>query len=204
MVVMADDGHDPSWSHETELKQPVTELLHRAFSGDEQASNQLLSLVYPRLHAIAARQRKVQAVTMTQAATDILHEAYERLAQQRVQWRNRSHFYALAARLARRVIVDHQRRRLADKRGGAQEHATLSSVAAPDLPTLTVDWLDLERALQTLEQIDPDSLQLIEMRIFVGMSITEVAAARDCALATVKRHWQYAKAQLIALLDEGR
>ena len=109
------------------VADPITEWLRLAFQGDEEATERLLNLVYPHLHSIAAAQLRAQPVTLTQAATDVLHEAYERLARQRVEWRNRSHFYALAARLTRRSV------RALDIRPGQELFAILKTMSAtPD------------------------------------------------------------------------
>lgn len=178
----------------------VTEALHRWQGGDEQALDQLLAAVYPELRRMAARQLRGERANHSLQPTALVHEVYLRLIdQQRVDWHNRAHFLAIAARLSRRVLVDHARRRQAWKRGMGLRAANLDDVdvaAATPAP----DLVALDDALQRLAELDPRQARVIELRYFGGLSIEEAADVLGVSSGTVKRDWESARLWLFAEL----
>jgi RNA polymerase sigma factor (TIGR02999 family) len=174
----------------------VTQLLLAWSSGDRSSANQLLDVVYDELRRQAGRAMRRESDNATLQATALVHEAYLRLVdQRRVQWRNRAHFFGIAAQLMRRILVDHARARLADKRGGGRAQVTLedADAAAPDR---SPDVLALDEALERLAALDPDQARLIELRYFGGLTIEETAEALDVSPTTVKSEWALARAWL--------
>lgn len=129
--------------------------------------------------------------------TALVHEAYMRLIDQRtIDWRNRAQFYGVAAQLMRRILIDHAREHLAEKRGGGARQVTLSGIEAPPDDDTAVDVLALHEALERLALLDPRQARLVELRYFGGLSIAETAEALDVSAATVKREWATARAWL--------
>lgn len=182
----------------------VTRLLQRWGSGDSKALNELIELVYPELRRIASRY--LQGSTgQTLQSTALVHEAYLRLAgRQEMHWTDRAHFYAVAARIIRGILVDHYRAQRAAKRGGEAERVTLEvSGAAAPAASDPVDLLDLDIALNELEQLDPQQARIVELRYFAGLSIEETAHATGISPATVKRDWLVAKAWIRRRLTGG-
>jgi RNA polymerase sigma factor (TIGR02999 family) len=177
----------------------VTGLLLAWRAGDAGAGERLLPAIYDELHRQAARAMRREGDAHTLQPTAVVHEAYLRLVdQQRVQWRNRAHFFGVAAQMMRRVLVDHARARLADKRGGALQRVTLGHVGASAGPSdgAELDVLALHDALERLAALDPDQARLVEMRYFGGLGIEDTAEAMGVSPATVKREWAVARAWL--------
>jgi RNA polymerase sigma-70 factor, ECF subfamily len=178
----------------------VTQLLLGWSGGDRSASEQLMAAVYAELHAQAARAMGREIPEHTLQATALVNEAYLRLIdQRRVEWRNRAHFFGVAAQLMRRILVDHARGRDAAKRGGGVRpvtlgHADAAGDATPDEGG--VDVLVLHDALERLAAIDPRQARVVELRYFGGMNIEDTAEALDLSPATVKREWAVARAWL--------
>jgi len=178
----------------------VTQLLIGWSGGDRSASEQLMAAVYAELHAQAARAMGRENPEHTLQATALVNEAYLRLIdQRRVQWRNRAHFFGVAAQLMRRILVDHARGRHAAKRGAGMPQITLgqadvASDAAPD--DAGVDVLALHEAIERLAAIDPRQARVVELRYFGGMNIEDTAEALDVSPATIKREWAVARAWL--------
>lgn len=174
----------------------ITRLCQDAARQDRAAVDQLVDHVYGTLKRMANRQMGGERSDHTLSPTALVHEAYLRLVdQEKVDWRDRAHFYALAARVMRRVLIDHARRRLAGKRGGEQVRVTLSeeiagTVASPE------SLLELDRALDALEQLSARQRQVVEMRFFGGMTHEEVAAVIGVSVPTVRRDWRLAQAWL--------
>ena len=172
----------------------VTELLHAWGAGDAAASDALVALVYTELRRQARRALRREGVGHTLQATALVHEAWLRLdAQHQARWESRTQFLAVAARMMRRVLVDHARTRRALKRGGGETQLTLGdaeqAVAAAD----NVDVLALDDALSRLATLDPRKARLVELRYFAGLSIPEAAAALGVSQATVGREWAVAR-----------
>jgi RNA polymerase sigma factor (TIGR02999 family) len=160
--------------------------------------------VYTELRRIAERYvRREQAKSIQ--ATDLVHEAYLRLAKEkRPQWQNRTHFIAIAAISMRRLLVERARARGAAKRGGAKVQVTLDErLLVDDRDPDGVDLIALDRALTRLAELDPQQARIVELRFFGGLSVEEAAEALSISPATLKRHWTIAKAWLLRELEGG-
>jgi len=175
----------------------ITGLLLAWGKGDTTAGNRLLSAIYDELHRQAARAMRRENEGNTLQATALVHEAYIRLIdQRRVEWRNRAHFFGVAAQMMRRVLVDRARARLATKRGGDFQQVTLGDAEADDAENASLDVLALHEALERLATLDPDQARLVELRYFGGLNIDDTAEALGVSPATVKREWAVARAWL--------
>ena len=179
----------------------VTQLLDRWCGGDVDALNALVPLVYDELRKLAAHYLRDERDGHTLQPTALVHEAFLRLRNVRdAKMENRAYFYGAAARVMRRVLVDHARRRGADKRGGDRSAAELT--AALDQPVdMRMDLVALNDALDALADIAPDKAKVVELRFFGGLTIEETAEYLDIAPATVKRHIAFARAWLFRALD---
>jgi len=179
----------------------VTALLSAWRRGDTAARDQLVRLVYPELRAAADRQLRAERAGHTLQPTALVNEAYLRLSGiDRIDWQDRSHFVRMAARLMREILVDHARRRDAAKRDGGQR-ITLTGLEVADADD-ALDVVGLDAALARLERLDPDKGRVIELRYFGGLTVEETAEAMAISPATVKRHWQAARAWLHDALRE--
>ena len=162
----------------------------------------MVHVVYPELRAIASRQMAGERPSHTLQPTALVNEAYMRLTGlNAIDWQDRAHFVRIAARLMREILVDHARRRNANKRD-AGERVTLTNLdfAAPaDEP---IDVVGLDLALTQLETLDADKCRVVELRFFGGLTIEETAVALDISTATVKRHWQAARVWLYEALGD--
>ncbi len=176
--------------------QTVTLLLQQWSAGDPEALDRLLPLVYASLKSLAAAYWRRERAGHTLQPTAVVHEAFLRLVgQQRVPWASRTQFLAIAARMMRRVLTDHARRRGADKRGAAPVRLELDE--ALDLADeRSLDLVALADALTGLEALDPRQAEVVELRFFAGLTIEETAQALSLSPATVKREWQTAQAWL--------
>ena len=171
----------------------LTRLLREWASGEPQAFTRLVELVYPELRRIAAQHLSRERQGHTLQPTALVNEAYLRLAQTPgKQWTDRTHFFAVAARVVRAVLVDHARARRAAKRGGGAISVELWE-AAGQVPAPPVDLLDLDAALEALERLDAQQSRIVELRHFAGLSIEETAGVLGVSPATVKRDWVVAK-----------
>jgi RNA polymerase sigma factor (TIGR02999 family) len=179
-----------------EPNQDVTVLLQNAQAGDHEALDQLLPLVYGELKRIAAGHLRRERSDHTLQATALVHEAYLRLVHQHsVDWRNRAHFFAIAAEMMRRILVNYAVQQHADKRGGKAERFSLddaTSLAAQS----EVDLLLLDEALRKLATFDVSQARIVELRFFGGLTVEEVAEVLEISESTVKREWRAAKAWL--------
>lgn len=174
----------------------VTELLLELRNGDHAAFDELFPLVYDVLRRIAHRKLAAERAAHTLSTTDLVHEAYLKLVRfDRIEWRGRAHFLAIAAQSMRNILVDYALRRKAEKRGGGQENDPLDeALAVSEAPTS--DLLALHEAMQRLERIDSRQSRVVECRFFAGMSIDETAEALGVSPASVKRDWALARAWL--------
>ncbi|MDQ1348778.1 MAG: hypothetical protein QG573_2154 [Acidobacteriota bacterium] len=174
----------------------ITALLVAVENGDRGAFDRLFEAVYTELRSIARRQLRGASSADTLSTTALVHEAYLKFSKQ-ASWsvENRRHFYALAARAMRSVVIDHARRRGRVKRGGARVAVELDEqqIASPERGA---DLLAVDEALSRLESADPDLAQLVEWRFFGGLSIDEIAGLLDVSDRTVKRRWRTARAFL--------
>lgn len=178
------------------LPGEITQWLRKWESGESHAFDDLLPLIYPRLRAIAAAYVRRERSPDLMQATSLVHELYLRLlTQKKAEWKDRAHFFAFASKLMRMILIDQARSVQSQKRGAGAEHIPLSD----DLPWVAVnsaEILDLDRALETLEQKDPSLVQTIELRFFLGCSNEETAEILGVSEATVKRDLKFAKSWL--------
>ena len=184
--------HDP---HRTE--PGITQLLIAWGEGRREALEDLMPLVYDDLRRVAVGYMRHEAAGHALQPTALVHEAYVRLIDQKqVKWRNRAHFFGVAAGMMRRILVDYARRRRADKRGGEWERVTLAEheVAAP--AAAPIDVLSLHESLERLAAFDPQQERIVELRYFGGLTIEETAEVVGISAATVVREWTVAKAWL--------
>lgn len=179
----------------------ITELLNAWNEQNEPVRDQLIQLIYPELKAIARRRLAAIQHPITLDSVDLLHEAYFRLVDQNVSdWQNRRHFFCVAARLIRRVLLDHIRWRSRERRGGSSEDLPLEDVTLMVQGT-DVDLIDLDHAIQRLEGVDELAARIVELRYFAGMGHTETAETLSIGRATVGRRWRFAKAFLAVQLQ---
>lgn len=176
----------------------ITEKL-RAWSDeqDNQALEELIPLVYNELSLQAHRYLRRERVGHTLQTTALVNEAYLKLIEQRnVSWKNRSHFFAIAASLMRRVLVDYARTKHRVKRGGVQHEVTFDKVLNVAVNKTSYDLFELDELLTKFAQVDEQQAKIVELRYFSGLSIEETAEVLNISPATVKRDWQMAKAWL--------
>ena len=193
-------------SEEQSSAVDITQLLQDWQRGDRQALDRLMPLVYDELHLIATRHLARERRERTLQTTALVNEAYMKLvAQRKVDWQNRSHFFALAARLMRRIILDDARRRQREKRGGDAVLVPIDDVeiSTPSRAVDAVDVLELDRALTDLEAIDADQSRIVELRFYGGLTIEETAEVMGVSIATIKREWAMAKGWLFRALTSG-
>ncbi len=184
----------------------ITKLLQTWSAGDQEAAVRVLPLVYDELRQIASRQLRQERGGHTLQATAVVHEAYLRLrGQAGFEWPSRAHFFAFAAHLIRRILVDHARHRNRAKRGGGLEKVTLAEAADLTLERAP-DLVALDEALTHLESLDPRKAAVVELRFFAGLSLDETAEQLGVSSETVGREWRRARAWLFDQLQpaEGR
>lgn len=186
---------------QTDLQTQVTRILQE-FDQREDASAELLPLVYEQLKAIAAARMRAERSGHTLQATALVHEAYLKLVGDReVSWQNRAHFFAAAAEAMRRILIDHARKRKSEKRGGgmARVPITVVDLATENDPD---QILALEEALAQLEREDPRAAQIVNLRFFAGLSVEETVEATGLSKRTVMREWAFARTRLFELLGD--
>ena len=175
----------------------VTQLLIDWSNGDENALQQLIPLVHEELRRVARRHMAHERAEHTLQATALVNEAYMRLVDvQRVKWQNRAHFFAMSARLMRRILVDFARSRRYQKRGGGAQKVTLDEALVVS-PEPGSDLVRLDEVLTALAAVDSRKAQVVEMRFFGGLSVEETAEALHVSRDTVMRDWKLAKAWLL-------
>ena len=176
-------------------RQEVSRLLADWSKEDPAARDTLVPIVYEELRRLAHHYMKGERANHTLQTTALVNEAYLRLTDvTRMQWRDRAHFFAMAATLMRRILVDHARDRARDKRGGGVVFTALQDDQAA--AGSTVDALALDEALDRLAAIDPQHARIVELRYFAGLTIEETSEALGISPATVKREWTWARAWL--------
>lgn len=185
---------------EEEASNSVTRLLQQAQVGDRAALDALLPLVYRELRQIASRHLASERPDHTLQATALVHEVYLRLVDQHsVDWRNRAHFFSIAAEMMRRILVNHAVNRRAQKRGAGETLLALDEVVSfPNRQN--VDLISLDESLTRLAERDPVQARIVEMRFFAGLTSADVAEVMGVSETTVKREWRSAKAWLASQL----
>jgi RNA polymerase sigma factor (TIGR02999 family) len=181
----------------------ITEYLRAWEKGDDRALEQLLPMVYAELRAIAANHLGSERSGHTLQPTALANEAYLRLqGLKNVPWHDRTHFFAMASRIMRRVLVDHARARSAQKRGADAPRVELTEGLNDALqPAMdAVELIDLDRALDQLAEAEPRLARLVEVRFFGGLTIEEAAGVLGCSPRTAKRDWAFARAWLLRRL----
>jgi RNA polymerase sigma factor (TIGR02999 family) len=187
-----------------EPQADVTQLLVSWSMGNQAALDELMPLVYGELRRLASAYLRRERPDHTLQSTALVHEAFLKLTNQRdVEWRNRAHFYGIAAQMIRRILVDYARSHHAEKRGsGAVKLALDEALAVPQQKT-DLDLLGLNDALEQLAQMDPRQNRIVELRFFAGLSIEETAEVMQLSPATIKREWNSARAWLFRELSRG-
>jgi RNA polymerase sigma factor (TIGR02999 family) len=180
---------------------PITNLLQRWSQGDREAAEEVLPLVYGELRRLAVKELRRSRGGQTLQATAVVHEVYLRLSgREGFRLSSRTHFFALAARLIRQILVDYARRQHRLKRGGQAKRVTLTEAA--DLPAPSgSDLLAVDEALERLEKLDPRKAAVVEMRFFAGLTLEETAEQLGVSVETVGREWRRARAWLCTELE---
>lgn len=185
---------------ESSSKQ-ITALLVDWSEGDQGALEQLMPLVYDELRLMARRYLSKQPSRHTFQATDLIHEAYIKLAKNEEQnWRNRAHFFGVASKAMRHILVDHARAKHTEKRGGRKEKVTLSE---PAFSTDAKEVIALDDALYTLARLDERKSRIVELKYFGGVTNDEIAEILGVSTETVKRDWRFARTWLLRELSEA-
>ena len=181
--------------------QDVTGLLLKWRQGDKTALAALIPLVYRELRGVAGARLRGERAGCSLQTTALVHETYLRLVDlNRLTLENRTHFFAIAARLMRQILVDQARRAQADKRGGGVTIVTLEGAAPASAPSI-VNVLALDQALEELASMDERLCRVVELKFFAGLTIDETAMALDVSPATIERDWAFAKAWLYQRLS---
>lgn len=193
------DTSDSSTS--SDHRGEITELLQACSSGEPEALDRLMPLVYDDLRAIAHRRLRLERSDHTLNTTAVVHEAYLKLVDQATAtWRDRAHFFAVSARVMRHLLIDHARERKADKRGGGAIHIPLDERLVGEQGS-TIELLALDEALTALGRHDDRLEQVVECRFFGGMTMKETAETLGVSLSTTERHWRRARAYLYEALS---
>ena len=178
----------------------LTALLADWRSGNEEAGKQLMAVAYEHLRHLAAHYLRRERRDHTLQATELVSELYLKLfSSSPVAWRDRVHFFAVAARQLRRFLVDHARANLADKRGGHCLKLPLTEAEGLTYP-VDIDLLDIDESLKQLERLDPRAAAGVELRFFAGLTETEIAEALGVSLTTLHRDWKFSRAWLLSRL----
>ncbi len=187
----------------TQDQRAVTQLLQQWQEGDEEAMDRLMPLVYDELRRLAHRQMQHERADHTLSTTALVHEAYLNLVgQEQAPWQNRVHFFAIASRVMRRVLIWYARKHSAAKRGGGQRNVVLTEGLVLSENRIE-ELIALDQALERLEKLDERLCRVVESRYFGGLSVQETAEALGVSPATVKRDWQTSRAWLRRELQYG-
>jgi RNA polymerase sigma factor (TIGR02999 family) len=188
-----------------EAAPDVTQLLVNWSRGDQAALEQLMPLVYGELRRLAAAYLRRERSNHTLQSTALVHEAFMRMvSQQEVQWKNRAHFYGIAAQMIRRILVDYARSQRAEKRGAGAVKLELDEAMAVVQSAPEINLLGLNDALERLAQLDERQSRVVELRFFAGLSIEETAEVMHLSPASIKREWQTARAWLYREMSTAR
>lgn len=177
----------------------LQDWLRRSRAGDALAEQRIAAALYPALKSIARRNLRPVSHRLSLRATDLAHEAFLRLLDQRADWQGRAHFLGIAARVTRRVLIELIRERQAGKRGAGVDLVRLeldADLHAGATDDGGIDWIEMEQTLQQLETRDPIASRIVELRYFGGLTNEEVADTLAIGVATVVRRWKFARAWL--------
>ena len=188
---------------QNESHKDVTMLLAEVTKGNQAAVAELIPLVYDEMRRLAGRYMRRERTNHTLQATALVHEAYLRLVQQASGWRNRAHFFGVAAQVMRHILIDHARGHLRIKHGGQREPIPLDE-ALIFSDAKSEELLALDEALDRLAKFDRRQSKIVEMRFFGGLSVEETAEAMGISSITVKRDWSLARAWLYGELEQKR
>ncbi len=184
-------------------REDVTILLAGLTKGDREAASKLIPIVYAELRRLAVGYMRRERRDHTLQATALVHEAYLKLVEQRaVDWQSRAHFFGIAAQVMRRILVDHARGHLWDKRGGG-ERAIPIDEALVFAPEQSLELVKLDEALERLTKLDPRQGKIVELRFFGGLTVEQAADLLGISPKTVKRDWSMAKAWLHGKLKQS-
>ena len=184
------------------MSDDVTQLLVKYQNGSTQAEERLWDAVYDELRKLARHRMRRERKDHTLGTTALVHECYLKLVDQtQVEWESRLHFYAMASRIMRNILVDYARRRTAQKRGGGAPHVNLEKVQISDSEETAHLFIALDTALSELAEMDERMAQVVEYRFFGGMTEKEIAELLDVSARTVRRDWRKAKGWLARALD---
>lgn len=176
--------------------QNITQLLNSASAGDSFALDNILPIVYNELRKISSKYLREEYKKHTLQTTELVHEAYIKLiGNQNLTWESKAHFFGIAARSMRQILVDYARKKKSDKRGNGKTQITLDEVNFI-IDDSEEQILNLNEALIKLEKMEERSCKIVELKFFSGLSIEEIAEMLNISVATVKRDWQFAKAWL--------
>ncbi len=183
------------------MSENLTQLLKSAQSGNRESLDDFLPLVYAELKKVAAYKLSFERGNHTLQATALVHEAYLRLIDQHsVDWKNRSHFFAIAAEMMRRILVNHAEAKNSQKRGDGQTHISLDDADNLAIADNEVDLIFLDNALNELAEFDATQAKIVELKFFGGLTNEEAAEVLGVSESTVKREWRMAKAWLTTKL----
>ena len=173
----------------------LTQLLLASSHGDQKSLDAVMPLVYDELHRLARSYMRRERPGSTLQTTMLVHEAYLRLLGQDTDWANRAHFFGIAAKMMRRILLDHAKGNRRAKRGGGAVKVTLEEPSVMSKPP-DMDVVAVDEALKRLEKVDPQRAQIVELRFFGGLSAEEIAKVMDLSTATINRQWAGARAWL--------
>lgn len=184
------------------MQPEATKMLSILCVGDQQAADDVLALLYDELRSLAAKEMSRERHGHTLQPTALVHEAFLRMRNlKRIDWRGREHFCAVAAGVMRRVLIEHARKRSAVKRGEDATRISLEDAPTPWAPTPQYDLMLIDDALNRLAELQPRHAQVVEMRVFAGLSIAETATALGVSPTTVKDDWRMSRAWLKTQLE---
>jgi RNA polymerase sigma factor (TIGR02999 family) len=192
----------PPGPRKPEPSQGLTQLLNAWSLGDLSARERLFPLVYDQLRRMAAQKLRAERLGHTLQPTALVHEAFLRLADNRMAWKDRRHFYAVAAEAMRRVLIDHARAKRRLKRGAGVEPLALDETIALSF-SLNDQVIELSHALDDLRLLDARQAEVVDLRFFAGLSVEEAALALAVSPATIKREWSVARAWLHHRMRSG-
>ena len=183
------------------MEQNTTQLLSGVVQGNRQDAEALMPLVYDELRVLAAKRLQAERAGHTLQPTALVNEVYLRMIDQtRVDWRDRSHFFAVAASVMRRILIDHARKRAAEKRGGGARRLMIEPDFELTEDTNPADLVALDDLLNELCRLNERHARIVELRFFTGLNISETAEALGVSTATVKNDWRVARAWLMSQL----